>query len=71
MKEEIALLRAVSDTLEQVSVSGAENLDRLLGCLLLLRQVTEALRKKEETHAAIHETKSPADDEGSDGFCRS
>lgn len=38
-------LNAVIATLEKVSVSGSENWDRMLGCVQVLRQVCEELKR--------------------------
>ena len=72
MDKQIDLLRAAEQTLEKITVSGAENLDRLLGCILTLRSVTAALEamKKEESNASQYETERDPVQTGTDGICR-
>ena len=41
----IEYLNAVINTLEQVSVSGSENWNKMLGCVNVLKQVCEELKK--------------------------
>ena len=43
--DKVKLLDAVIATLEKVSVSGSENWDRMLGCVQVLRQVCEELKR--------------------------
>lgn len=43
--DKVERLNAVIHTLEKVSVSGTENWDRMLGCVQVLRQVCEELKK--------------------------
>ena len=42
---QIERLNSVIYTLEKVSVSGTENWDRMLGCVQVLRQVCEELKR--------------------------
>ena len=48
----IRKIQAVVNTLEQVTVCGSGNLNKLLGCIQTLQQVTTELQKpaEEETH---------------------
>lgn len=48
------LITRVINTLDQITVSGAANMDKLLGCILALRKLVEA------TANAQAETLSPA-----------
>ena len=43
--DKIEYLNAVINTLEKVSVSGSGNWDRMLGCVQVLKQVCEELKK--------------------------
>lgn len=38
---ETTLIHRVINTLNQITVSGAENMDKLLGCILALRKLVE------------------------------
>lgn len=69
MEKQIKLLRATEQTLGKITVSGAENLDMLLGCILTLRSVTASLEAfgKEDGNAAIHEKIGEEAREVSDG----
>lgn len=71
MDKQITLLRAVEQTLEKLTVSGTENLDRLLGCLLTLRGVAAALEAmgKEERDASQHESEREPEKAAADGLC--
>lgn len=40
MNETTTIIRVIN-TLNQISVSGADNLDKLLGCILALRKMVE------------------------------
>ena len=40
MNETTTIIRVIN-TLNQISVSGADNLDKLLGCILALRRMVE------------------------------
>lgn len=50
MDEQITQLRAVLRTLDAIEISGRQNLDRLLGCMITLEKVIKAMdEKKGET----------------------
>lgn len=44
----IQLLRAIRNTLELISVSGKDNMDRLLGCIKMLDTILAGLEEKEK-----------------------
>lgn len=51
MQQQIKVLEAVEATLEKVTVCGAENWNRMLGCIGALRGVRAELEKKEKEMA--------------------
>ena len=48
MEKQIKLLQAVEDTLERVNVSGSDNMDRLLGCIQVIRSVKHNLNQMQK-----------------------
>ena len=48
MQGQIKLLAAVKETLERVTVSGKDNLDRMLGCIRAVEKVRLELMQKEK-----------------------
>ena len=70
MEKQIKLLRSIERTLDSIQVSGADNLDKMLGCIVTLRSVCGALDVigEEWEHASIHEAVCEKSNKIADGI---
>lgn len=50
MREMADKIQAVINTLDIVTVSGFDNMDRIVGCMKVLADIREQLRAAEEVH---------------------
>lgn len=72
MEQQIKLLKAVEDTLENVEVRGSENMDRMLGCIRVLQSIRANLIKLDKEmneNAPKHEGECVAAETATDRVC--
>lgn len=52
--DNVKTIQAIINTLNQITVSGEGNLDKLLGCILALKKVRDNMSKPVENTEAEH-----------------
>lgn len=59
------LIRQVIATLDKVEVKGRDNIDRLLGSIVTLEKIADAMRHNREALAKVQTTEERSEDNGS------